>query len=377
MARILQAIETLDCGGAEVVVINLIERLRFHHEVILCCVKKTGPLLKRIPKGIRILCLHKPEGNDLRTFIKMGVIIKRFKIDLVHTHNWDVLWDAALGSMLVGKIPVVHTIHGLFWRHAPTFIGRKKNFFRRRLERISAWYASRLISVSNYLRKQVIDELAISGRKILTIRNGIPVTSSNLYEKRMRSKGNQEVRLITVGRLSRVKNYPMLLKAFSIALKKSKIPLRLIFVGDGPERGHLIELSNKLGIMDYVNFLGFRENVEELLWQSDIFVLSSHYEGISIAILEAMRAGLPVIATSVGGNVETVKHGVSGLLCKKDDHIDFATQIVFLSENREVRLRIGREAYSRLTSFFNIDKTVKAYLNVYEQAMRNNIKMSG
>jgi len=140
---------------------------------------------------------------------------------------------------------------------------------------------------------------------------------------------------------------------------------RLQLVGDGPDRPALEALAASLGVASRVEFLGFRNDVAELLAAADVFLMSSHYEGVSIAILEAMRAGLPVVGTQVGGIPETVLQGESGLLVPDGDEAAFADAMLTLLQDASRRATLGRAATQRQRDAFSLESAAQRYLQIY------------
>jgi sugar transferase (PEP-CTERM/EpsH1 system associated) len=360
--KILHVVESLEMGGAEMVAVNLINSMREEHDLIVCCIKKEGPFVKRIACNIPIFCFDKGEGNDVKIPFRLAKIIRQNRIDVVHSHHWGVFCEAAWGGRMGGAKTIIHTAHGDLSHFSSNCLKKK---VRRITERVSAILVDKIVTVSEYIRAQILSELSISPRKIMTIYNGIDTTNGVLPNFQKEAEERNELTLVTVGRLSTVKNYKMLLKAFKLAQDMTSLSMRLIFVGDGPEKVILEGLADRLRIANRVSFLGFRNDVERILASSDIFVLSSHYEGISMAILEAMRAGLPVIATSVGGNVESVKDEHTGVLVPDNDHGKFSEAIVKLASDSEKRKCLGLNGIRHVKETFNLKNSVKNYLNVY------------
>jgi glycosyltransferase involved in cell wall biosynthesis len=166
-----------------------------------------------------------------------------------------------------------------------------------------------------------------------------------------------------VGRLDPIKNYDLLLKAFDKINSKNKI--RLIIVGDGPERKHLENLKNKLSCRDRIVFMGERKNLNEILRWLDIFVLPSKNEGMSNTILEAMATGLPVIATKVGGNPELVSNNITGLLISNGDVEELRQAITYYLENPKAIKIHGKRARIETECRFSLEKMIKKYEELY------------
>lgn len=144
---------------------------------------------------------------------------------------------------------------------------------------------------------------------------------------------------------------------------------RFVLVGDGPLLHPMQQLAHELGLRDSVSFLGNRSDVPELLADSDIFILSTKWEGLPVSILEAMRAGLPVIATDVGGVSELVLDGTSGYLTRVADERHLAHRIQQLVDSRGLRRQLGMAARNRYTEEFQMDKCISRHIALYRSCV--------
>jgi glycosyltransferase involved in cell wall biosynthesis len=167
-----------------------------------------------------------------------------------------------------------------------------------------------------------------------------------------------------VARLAPEKGIPVLLEAFA-PLAHERPDLQLVIVGDGRERGELERLAQRLHIEHAVEFLGYQDAVESILVTLDLFVLPSLTEGIPLALLEAMGAGLPAVATAVGGVPEVIENGVSGVLVPPNDPLALRTAISSLLEHPDDRARIGANAVRRVQEKFGLAAAAAAYWDVY------------
>jgi glycosyltransferase involved in cell wall biosynthesis len=176
---------------------------------------------------------------------------------------------------------------------------------------------------------------------------------------------NDEVMIGTVGRLDPVKDQGLLLHAFA-RLNHGQKNLRLVLVGDGPERKGLESIKDTLPCRDHILFLGERNDVDNVLKALDIFVLPSRSEGISNTILEAMATGLPVIATAVGGNPELVQDGHTGCLISPDNCEALVDALNFYIAQRPDMITLhGLNGRERAVRDFSLDRMVKEYETLY------------
>jgi glycosyltransferase involved in cell wall biosynthesis len=358
--RIMHVIESLEHGGAEAVVVDLANACSEDHEITVCCLKRRGKLGARLGADVSVTCLHKGEGNDLRTAWRLAREARRRGVEVLHSHSWGVFLETVLAAWLSG-VAVVHTAHGPYLEHADDLRGRLKARFRRALERIAARRVDVIACVSSSIRDFVNQEMRLPVAATV-VHNGIP---DRQPEPPRTHNGTR--RLISVGRLAPIKNYDALLRAFA-ELTRRLPRSRLTLVGDGPERQHLERLAERLCVASSVEFKGFSDDVPGLLAANDLFVLSSLHEGISVAILEAMRAGLPVVATRVGGVPETVIDGVTGRLVEPDDATamaDVMARMLDCTANMQAMGAAGRAVQQRR---FSLARMCERYTNLYEGA---------
>lgn len=356
--RIMHVIESLEQGGAEAVVVDLANACSQDHEVTICCTKKLGDLADRLDPEVALVCLDRGEGNDLTLPWRIAREARHRDIEILHSHAWGVFLETVAAAWLTGR-RVVHTVHGPYLKHGSGFSQRARARLRRVAERIAALRVAGIACVAASLREFVTQQMRLPAT-VTVIHNGIPdyVASSPP------PPADDAQRLVSVGRLVSVKAYDVLLRAFA-QVSHSRPRLRLTIVGDGPERESLERLAERLCVGSSVDFVGFRDDVPELLAKQNLFVLSSQHEGISIAILEAMRAGLPVVATRVGGVPETVVDGVTGVLVPPDDAPRMAEAIDRLLQCPASLRAIGAAGRAVQRRRFSLTRMREQYVELY------------
>jgi glycosyltransferase involved in cell wall biosynthesis len=355
--RVLHVIETLEFGGAEKVLIDLANASLAACEVAICCIKRGGGLLNKVDPRIRVTCLDKGEGNDWSVPSRLAATVRDGGFDVIHAHQWGTYLECTAAALMTGRPRLVHTVHGLYTHYAPGGWSGAKIALRHWLERRGAARHERIVTVSDSIRDYVVRDVGIAADKVTTIYNGIPDTPLRAVERNGHT-------FLSVGRLADVKNHAMMLRAFAL-LRERRPQAQLQIAGDGPERGRLEDLARELGLGDSVRFLGFRNNVADLLAGADVFLMSSRYEGISIALLEAMSCRLAVVATRVGGVPETVQHDHSGLLVPDDDHAAMAEAMQQLMDSEPLRQRLGAAGQELQRERFSIAGTARQYQQLY------------
>tara|TARA_R110002072_G_scaffold84388_25_gene191496 strand:+ start:10726 stop:11898 length:1173 start_codon:yes stop_codon:yes gene_type:complete len=372
VAHIIYALST---GGLENGLVNIINRSprdRYRHVII--CLTTADEFAHRIhADDVTVIELHKREGYDLRCYAKLRRLLKQLSPDIIHSRNMAAL-ESQLCSLGLRKIKRVHGEHG---REVNDLDGSNWKYLAFR--RFMRMFIHRYIAVSKDLERWLIERVGVSTRKVAQIYNGVdhsrfaPETVKPLALLPAQWQQHDGILVAgTVGRLTPVKDQQLLLRA--VAYLREVDPamsarLRLVIVGDGPLYPQLKQLVEQLALQDCVWMPGDRKDVPELLQVMDVFVLPSLGEGISNTVLEAMASGLPVIATAVGGNVELVKQGCNGSLIQVGDHRALAKALADLLKDDAQRIRQGNNARQRVCQRFDWDRTVSAYLQVYDELL--------
>lgn len=358
--RILHVIESLDFGGAEKVAVSLANGMAESHDVTICCLKRVGVLGAQVSKRVRILCLDKGEGNDYLLPLRLARLIRKNAFDVVHTHNWAVFLEGGLAGLLAGTRVLLHTVHGPYADYPPSRLSRLKIAWRHALERRLARRFRRIVTVSDAIRAYIEKDIRIPPSRLATVHNGIPDTGHGFMQRPERP----HVTFMAVGRLAPVKNHAMMLRAFH-AVSGVYPNARLVIVGDGPERPALERYIRQQHLDDKVTLPGFRDDIDQLLRGADVFLLTSRYEGISIALLEAMRAGLPAIGTAVGGVPETIIDGKTGLLVAPDSQEALVKAMTTLADSKTLRDEMGRHGYDHFIKEFSLTTMLSRYEKLY------------
>lgn len=373
VAHVIYALTT---GGLENGLVNIINRTpadRYRHVII--CITSADEFASRITaEGVSVIQLNKRAGHDLGFYLRLWRLFRELRPDIIHSRNL-----AALETQLLSiGLPGVRRVHGEHGREANDLDGSNWKYLNFR--RFMRLLIHRYITVSKDLERWLTGLVRVTPAKVRQIYNGVdhsrfsPRSVSPLALLSAPWQAVDDTLVIgTVGRLTPVKDQQSLLRA--VAKLRGIAPVlfehvRLMIVGDGPLRQHLINLVNELGLTAVTWMPGDREDVPALLAAMDVFVLPSLAEGISNTVLEAMATGLPVIATSVGGNLELVEEGYNGHLVPVGDSMALARALASLLENEQERLRQGSNARQRVSKRFDWSLTVGAYLGVYDELLR-------
>lgn len=296
-------------------------------------------------------------AQDVRAILNMYALLRREKPDLVHANSSKAGVVARVAARLAG-IPVVFTSHG--WAFTEGVSHRRAQLFRW-IEKGMAPLARKIICVSHYDERLAVDYGVTSGEDMLTVHNGIPDAPDCVA-----THTNAIPSIVMVARFSAPKDYQTLLMAVEL-LRDCRFRLRCI--GDGPILAASKALADKLGVQDSVEFLGARGDVCDILKNADIFTLISDWEGFPLSILEGMRAGLPVVATRVGGIPESVSDGTTGVLVAPRDSLALADALRELITQPELRKRMGHAGRERYLRQFTAERMVVKTTEVYESAL--------
>jgi glycosyltransferase involved in cell wall biosynthesis len=350
--RLLEVIPTLKRAGAENMVASLacrLDRGRFETLVVsLYGAFPNGlePVLER--GGIRVQHLGKRRGFDPRMYTRLAAVREEFQPHVVHTHSYVLRY--ALPVFARRGTAMVHTVHNLAEREAD-WLGRAIHRYA---------FRHGVIPVA------IADEVARSVREVYgvepeSIPNGIDTEAFRRPEARL---PEEEVVIVSVARLDPQKNPLGLIEAFA-AVAAGGTRCRLLMAGEGS----LLEAARERSAGLSVSFLGVRSDMPELLNACDMFALASDWEGRPLSVMEAMAAGLPVVATAVGGIPEIVEDGVTGLLVPPGDTKALAGALECLVRSPQRRRQLG-EAGRAASARFDSATMAAAYAALFERAWK-------
>lgn len=359
--KILYVITRSERGGAQIHLLDLLTNL----PAGCCPVLATGEAgylcdeTKKLGIPVHIVRhLRQPISpiDDSRALVEIVRLIRSESPDLIHAHTSK----AGLLARLAGWITNTPTV---FTAHTWSFVDGVSSFRRRiaiPLERLGGWTGGKVITVSKANTEIAVRNSIADEKNLLTIWNGIPDVSP-----RSRPGASNIPAVIMVARFAPQKDQLSLIAA----LAGIETPWRLILVGDGPTRADIEREVVDRSLTGRVTFLGDRNDIPDLLAQADLFVLSTNWEGLPLSILEAMRAGLPVIATSVGGCAEAVTDGVTGFLTRAGDVAHLRQKIEALLSSKTLLRSMGKAGRERFHQDFRIESMMEKLLGVYRSVV--------
>ncbi|HRP06992.1 MAG TPA: glycosyltransferase [Gemmatimonadales bacterium] len=353
-ATVVHLVSTLGVGGQEMVILSLVEHIdRSKFRPVVMALHESGPVGAKIQSlGVEVETVGVPGLTGIPLVRRLAARLEARKVDVLHTHN-PAPHQHGAAARLVTRIPgLVHTKHG-------------RNNFATRTRRWAEQLAGRLtdvvVAVSHDSAEVARRIDRVPRHKLRVIHNGIAV---DRLPRATVGRGGRPPRAVHVARLNRIKDQPTLLRAVRRVV--DAIPeFRLDVVGDGPMDPIVRSLAAELGIEHAVSFNGMQDDIRPWLADADVFVLSSLSEGVSITLLEAMAAGLPAIATDVGGNREVVVSGETGLLVPPGNPELLAAAMIELLRDPLRAALLGAHGRERVATEFNIDRTVAEYEAIY------------
>ena len=378
--RVMYVIWSLGLGGAEQVVIRLAKGLdRSRFEPLIVCLNDPGPFADEArEQDIEVIALDKRGPFDLGVVGKLTRLMRDRKVSVVHTHLWGANLWGRIAANRVG-IPVVATEHNMdVWK-------RRRHFA---LDRVLAPRTAQLVAVSDQVRR-FYEERGVGRGAWVVIYNGVQLINigrreagSLKLEAGTNASGKSAIRnpqsairigdgpvVGWIGRLVPAKRPVDFITAVADARKE--IPeLRGLVIGDGPERGAVEAAIRQLGLEESVTLAGMRQDVPDMLARLSALVFTSEREGLSMAMLEAMAAGVPVIATRVGGTPELIEDNVTGLLVDPGNPGASAARIVELIRDSQKRVAIADAARQRLVERFSLERMVERHQALYQSAVQ-------
>lgn len=355
--NIAYILPSLDVGGSEIKVIDLVTGLNKDlFNPIIITITKPGKLAESaLNLGVKVICVNKKSKIDFFVSSRISKVLKEHNVDIVHVFtSTGKLWGR-LGGISAKTKYIISTEESLF----------RNKFTDRLLEKIFIKKTSLIIANSKGSLDSASSATKISKDKYLLIYNGVKLDDyKSAKNLNLLGKANEMI-IICVARFDERKRIDLLIDCMPLVI--SKVNARLVLVGNGNEESKLKSQVNRLRLSDKVDFLGFRNDVANLLKEADLFVLPSDEEGFGNVIVEAMASGVAVIASSVGGIPEVIDDNVNGILFKKGSKEELSNAIIKVLSDNSKRLSLINNAYIKIEKFSNknmINKHQDAYIKL-------------
>jgi len=367
---VLHLVNRFWIGGAER---QFVERLRLHppgFTAVVGCLELSGPMLDQV----RALG-HEPvlfplrgslaRANTLGQVARVAALVREQRVRIVHATDFNTNLIAHAAARLAGASVIASRVD---LGHLREGFGR----WHRRVERWNARHADAVVANAEAVREVCIREEGCRPERVVVVRNGIDLPRFD----RLASQPLQaplplepdDVPVAVIGNLWPVKGHRTLVEA--AALLSARLPrVKFLCAGEGPERERLQKRIGELGLGGRVFLLGHRLDVPAILARSHAACLCSSAEGLSNALMEAMAARLPIVATAVGGNPELVRPGENGLLVPSGDPPSLADKLAELIGDRERATGMGRRGRARVEAELTLSRMAEGYGAVYRRLL--------
>ena len=363
-SKILYITVRADHGGGPKHLLTLIKNLKTSYDIYVAAPNDDpyfNLFIQELGKNKIIEIPHRKFSP--KSLIYLRTFVKKNKIDLIHSHGKGAgIYSRPLS--VITKTKVIHTFHGLH-------IG-EYNFLQRKLylliEKILSFFTKNIIACSD-TETESINATKIAARsKIKTIYNGVA-------ESKLRASFSETIIISTITRFDYPKN-PNLTGSICEELIKvaANKNIKFIVIGEGEGRKEFESKLEQKKLNDYFIFQGAVDNPNNILKESICYLSTSRWEGLPLAVLEAMSIGLPVIATDVPGNNDLIKQNVNGFLFNLYEPQSAAKYIVELSENEKLWNDISKSNLQLIKTKYSEVNMIKAYKNLYNNLLQNNLK---
>ena len=353
--NIVLAIQSLEIGGAERQVVELAHSLgRLGHVVSICCLNRLGPLANEArDRGITVDCMNKTSRGDLRVIVNLARYLSGKKANVLHTFLFGANFWGTVAGRLAG-IPVILTSDRSGGRYE-----EKKELW---VDRVLQHHIDGMITNTSAGKQRVRRLIGMPNERVHVIINGMNwerfgTLRDPAIVRRALGFAPDLFVVALAGTMRPVKNPAMFMRAARLLSAESPRVVFLV-IGGGPDIPGMQALAKVCSIDDRFRFTGQRHDVPELLQAADAGVLCSHWEGFSNSIMEYMAAGLPVVATDVGGNRDLVQQHTTGFLVRPDDDGQLCEKLRWLSADAVMARSLGSAGKAWIRK--NCDTTVLA-----------------
>lgn len=369
--KVFFLVDSLNVGGTETQAVELALRLPVsEYEIMMGCLRAEGPLLEKLRgSAVKVREFHPSGGLDsaagLYEVIRLARYLRREKFDVVHTHD---LWSNLMGvpaARLAGVPAIVSSRRDL--AHFEWYQGKRRHWLRR-IQNLSGV----VLANATPIRDALISEDGFAPEKLRVIHNGV---DTEKFQRAQRDRARlfpdvgNEILVVLVGNMhSDVKGHPWLIAAAPTVVREFP-EVRFVFAGDGESRPTFAAQVAQLGLEGKFKFLGRRSDIPEILASCDLAVLPSRAEGLPNAVLEYMAAGLPTIASRVGGVAELVQDGVTGLLVPAEDANALAGALLQFLRDPEQARQIASNGQRFAVENFSFERLIREIDELYAELL--------
>jgi glycosyltransferase involved in cell wall biosynthesis len=360
--KVIHIVEDLKVGGLEKVIASIatgLDTKKF--DVEIWCLARGGAVAEWLKqKGVRVRIFSWRTYHNPLNIAKLAIKLRRSRVDIVHTHGYYAGTFGRIAAITMGISPLFAHVHTsdftLSMRHCI-------------IEKVLSFFTRKIICISQHVKGFVESQEGIRPEKTVLVYNG----TGRFFEDAENDPlvGSEKLTdddfvIVSVGSLVENKGHHILIEAVHM-LCPERPAFRVLIAGDGPQRSVLQDYVDRCGLSATVVFVGVVKDVRQVLRAADIFVLPTVYrEGLSLAVLEAMQHGLPVIASRVGGVPELVDDGVTGILVTPNDPRILARAIRTLADDKKLRCQMGESGKKKVDRSFRVERMIAQIESLYE-----------
>ena len=369
--QVLHLVHGLGMGGAEVALFYYIKALGMEdYDHYVYCFGPDGPIRKRIEAlGVPVFMGKRDSIKQPIRFVISLFSLVRDLMDFIESKRIQVIQShsgqANQLAVAIGKLsglPAFPTVHSTM-----AFVDKGTRWgLRLYLKKVVDGFiyrmAYRVLAVSHEIKEIVIKTYSLNEHKVQVLKNGIFFEDSSVAPVELKNEfpmSENKLKLIAVGRLVTLKGFDVLVRALDEVVNQNVHDFLVLVVGEGEERLRLEKLIRDLKLGSYIKLIGLRYDVIALMKSSDLFVMPSLYEGLSIAMIEAMACGLPIIASAAPGIKNFIKNEQNGFLFPLQDHKALAQRILRLVSDKSMRCRLSRGARKTFEREYDMRQNIK------------------
>jgi glycosyltransferase involved in cell wall biosynthesis len=364
---IVHLIDELPPDGAERLVVDILRYKNPHFRYAVGCLIRGGMLEAELTRmGVPVIVFGRRGRLDIGLIWRLARWMRRERVAIVHTHLFTADTYGRLAACLAGVPGIFSTVHNI--------VNPWKGFFRKFIDWALAWPSDKIIACTEEVGTVLRQRDHLPARRIAVIANGVDLRRFQaISASGVRAEfkvAPDQLLLAVVGRLHPQKGHADLLPILANLRKRSNAHFKCLFVGDGDLRGKLQARVTELGLSDVVVFTGLRSDVPRLLAGIDILVMPSRWEGLPIALLEAMACSKPAVATAVGGVPDVIQDCINGRLVNAGDAAALQQALLDMLESEADRRRLGERARIDVLERHDVARTASGYDTLYRRALQ-------
>jgi glycosyltransferase involved in cell wall biosynthesis len=373
--NILYVITKLELGGAQKQLLSLIRHLDRNRFKIFLFTAQDGFLIPETQtiNGLTLnksRCLARPINplKDILALIEICRFIKNNGIEIVHTHSSKAGILGRLAAKLTGTRIILHTVHGWSFNDYQPLLVR---WIFELLERFTCGFTDKIIVVSDHDKRKGIKSGIGADRQYALIRYGIDYSEFATQQQNTREELKIDSDKMVVGMIACFKpqKSPQDFIRLAFLVNQTLPETKFLLIGDGALRTKIEKLIRKFNLEKQVILTGWRNDIPAILSSTDVFVLTSLWEGLPISVLEAMASGRPVISTNTGGVEEVILEGKTGFLVFPGDVASMSEKLLILLKDKDSRIKMGEAAKDSLNDGFTLTRMVSQTANLYAELL--------